>query len=145
MVGVHLSDKKIILPYQMLLSVFYPKKKKLYMPCKHAHHIFVRQNLTVKSHDGGKGGHFCQCDGKSINLQLTRGVPLVRQLSLYLLNDFKSLLSEFTKGIMALAVGQIQPIANECLFRCNYRNALLFHHHDFRQLNLASVICVGYS
>ena len=40
-----------------------------------------------------RGGHFCHCDGKSINLQLTRGVPLVGQLSLYLLNDFNSLLA----------------------------------------------------
>ena len=70
-------------------------------------HISLRQNSTIKSHDGGKGGHFCHCDGKSINLQLTRGVPLVGQLSLYLLNDFNSLCSEFTKGIIAPPVGQI--------------------------------------
>ena len=31
------------------------------------------------------GGHFCHCDGKGINLQLTRSVPLVGQLSLYLM------------------------------------------------------------
>jgi len=51
-------------------------------------------------HDGGKGGHFCHCDGKSINLQLTRGVPLVGQLSLYLLYDFNCLSREFTEGII---------------------------------------------
>ena len=47
--------------------------------------ISLRQNSTIKSHDGGKGGHFCHCDGKRINFQLTRGVPLVGQLSLYLM------------------------------------------------------------
>ena len=70
-------------------------------------HISLRQNSTIKSHDGGKGGHFCKCDGITIHLQLTRGVPLVGQLFLYLLNDFNSLCSEFTKGIIALAVGHL--------------------------------------
>ena len=70
-------------------------------------HISLRQNSTIKSHDSGKGGYFCKCDSKSINLQLTRGVPLVGQLHLYLLYDFNSLFSEFTKGIIALPVGQI--------------------------------------
>jgi len=58
-------------------------------------------------HDGGKGGHFCKCDGKSTNLQLTRGVPLVGQLALYLLYDFNCLSSEFTEGIIALPVRQM--------------------------------------
>ena len=70
-------------------------------------HISLRQNSTIKSHDGEKRGHFCHCDGKGIKLQLTRGVPLVGQSSLYLLNDFNSLCIEFTKGIIVLPVGQI--------------------------------------
>ena len=45
-------------------------------------HMFLRQNLTIKSHDDGKGGYFYNCGGTSINLQLTRSVPLVGQLSL---------------------------------------------------------------
>ena len=35
-------------------------------------------------------------------LQLARGAPLVGQLSLYWLNDFKTLYREFNKGIIAL-------------------------------------------
>ena len=50
-------------------------------------HIFLRQNSTIKSHDGGKGGHFYHHNGIINQLQLTRGTPLVGQLFLYLLND----------------------------------------------------------
>ena len=76
-----------------------------------AAHI-TEENSTIKSYDGEKGGHFCHCNGKSINSKLARGVPLVGQLSLYLLNDFNSLCSEFTKGIIALPVGHLLSIAN---------------------------------
>ena len=69
--------------------------------------MFLRQNLTIKGHDGGKEGHLCNCNGMSNHLSLTRGAPLVGQLSLYLLNDLSSLCSEFTKGIIALAVGHL--------------------------------------
>ena len=72
-----------------------------------AGHILLRKNLTIKSHDGGKGGHFCHCNVISNHLPLTRGAPLVGQLSLYLDNDLSSLCSEFTKGIIALPVGHL--------------------------------------
>ena len=68
-------------------------------------HILLKQNSTIKSHDGGKGGHFCNRDCISIYLQLTTGVPLVGQLSLYLLNHFNCLCNKFTEGIIALPVG----------------------------------------
>ena len=42
----------------------------------------LSSNFTNKSHDGGKEGHCCHCNGISNNLPLTRGVPLVGQLSL---------------------------------------------------------------
>ena len=70
-------------------------------------HMFLTQNLTINSHDGGKGGHFCYHNGISNHLPLTRGVQPPGQLSLYLLNDLSSLCSEFTKGIIALAVGHL--------------------------------------
>ena len=70
-------------------------------------HISLRQNSTLKSRDGVKGGQFYHCDGISNNLQLTRGVPLVGRLSLYFLNDLISLCSEFTIGVIVLPMGQI--------------------------------------
>ena len=70
-------------------------------------HMFLTQNLTINSHDGGKGGHFCYHNGISNHLPLTRGVQPSGQLSLYLLNDLSSLFSEFTKGIIALTVGHL--------------------------------------
>ena len=54
-------------------------------------HMSLRRNLTIKSHDHEKEGHFCNCRGISIHLPLTRGVQPSGQLSLYLLNDFNSL------------------------------------------------------
>ena len=75
-------------------------------------HMFLRQNLTIKSHDGGKGGHFCYHNGISNHLPLTRGVQPPGQLSLYLLNDLSSLCSEFTKGIIALPVWHLESMAN---------------------------------
>ena len=63
-----------------------------------AGHILLRHNSTIKSHDGGNGGHFCKCIDIGINLQLARGDPLVGQLFLYLLNDLNSSFSNFTKG-----------------------------------------------
>ena len=36
------------------------------------YHISLEQNLTIKSHDGGKEGHFCDCGDTSIHLPLTR-------------------------------------------------------------------------
>ena len=56
--------------------------------------MFLKQNLTIKSHDGGKEGHFCYHNGISNHLSLTRGAPLVVQISLYLLNDLSILCSE---------------------------------------------------
>ena len=38
-------------------------------------HISLEQNLTIRSHDGGKEGHFCNCGDTSIHLPLTIGVP----------------------------------------------------------------------
>ena len=70
-------------------------------------HILLRKNLTIESHDGGKESHFCYHNGISNHLPLTRGVQPPGQLSLYLLNDLSSLCSEFTKGIIALAVGHL--------------------------------------
>ena len=70
-------------------------------------HMLLRQNLTIKSHDHGKEGHFCNCRGISIHLPLTRGVQPRGQLSLYLLNDLSSLCSEFTIGIIAIPVGHL--------------------------------------
>ena len=103
--------------------------------------MFLRQNLTIKSHDGGKEGHFCYHNDISNHLPLTRGVQPPGQLSLYLLNDLSSLCSEFTKGIIALAVGHLQSMANDCLCHCDSRNSLLFHRHDFGWLKLTSVTC----
>ena len=51
-------------------------------------HMLLKSILTNQSHDGGKEGHFCYHNGISNHLPLTRGAPLVGQLSLYLLNDF---------------------------------------------------------
>ena len=73
---------------------------------KNMAHI-TEEKFNHQSHDGGKGGHFCHCDGKSINLQSTRGVPLVGQLYLYLINYLNSLCSGFTIGIIVLTLGQI--------------------------------------
>ena len=36
-------------------------------------HISLEQNLTIRSHDGVKEGHFCNCGDISIQLPLTRG------------------------------------------------------------------------
>ena len=70
--------------------------------------MFLRQNLTIISHDGGKESHFCYPSGIRHNhFPLTRGAPLVGQLSLYLLYDLSSLSSEFTKGIFALPVASL--------------------------------------
>ena len=81
--------------------------QKLNLLMKKMEHMFLRQNLTIKSHDGGKEGHFCYHNDISNHLPLTRGVQPPGQLSLYLLNDLSSLCSEFTKGIIALAVGHL--------------------------------------
>ena len=54
-------------------------------------HISLEQNLTIRSHDGGKEGHFCNCGDTSIHLPLTRSAQPSGQLSLYLLNEFNSL------------------------------------------------------
>ena len=54
-------------------------------------HISLEQNLTIRSHDGGKKGHFCHCGDTSIHLPLTRSAQPLGQLSLYLLNEFNSL------------------------------------------------------
>ena len=48
-------------------------------------HISLRPNLTIKSNDHGKEGHFCNCRGIIIHLQLTRRVKPLGQLSLYLM------------------------------------------------------------
>ena len=69
--------------------------------------MLLKSILTNQSHDGGKEGHFCYHNGISNHLPLTRGVQPPGQLSLYLLNDLSSLCSEFTKGIIALAVGHL--------------------------------------
>ena len=53
----------------------------------------------------GKRGYFGNHKVISYHLQLTRGAQPPRQLFIYLLNDINSLWSEFTKGIIALAVG----------------------------------------
>ena len=45
-------------------------------------HIFLRKNTTIKSLDGGKEGHFCNCVGMSAHLQLTRSGTLVGQFYL---------------------------------------------------------------
>ena len=65
--------------------------------------MFLRPNSTIKSYDGGKGGYICNFWKMSIHLHLTYA-SLSGQLSLYLLNDFKNLSSELTKGIIALTV-----------------------------------------
>ena len=44
-------------------------------------HMFLRKNLTIKSHDCGKEGHLCNCNGISNHLPLSRVAPLVGQLS----------------------------------------------------------------
>ena len=44
-------------------------------------HISLVQNLTIKSLDGGKGGHFCNCGYTSIYLPLNRGTQPSGQLS----------------------------------------------------------------
>ena len=54
-------------------------------------HISLEQNLTNRSHDGGKEGHFCNCGDTSVHLPLTRSAQPLGQLSLYLLNEFNSL------------------------------------------------------
>ena len=54
-------------------------------------HISLEQNLTIRSHNGGKEGHFCNCGDTSIHLPLTRSAQPSGQLSLYLLNEFNSL------------------------------------------------------
>ena len=61
-----------------------------------ASHMFLRQNVTIKSHDRGKRGYFGNHNVISCYLQLTRGAQPSGQLSLYLLNDINSLWSEFT-------------------------------------------------
>ena len=61
-------------------------------PCfQCAIHISLEQNLTIRSHDGGKEGHFCKSGDTSIHLPLTRSAQPSGQLSLYLLNEFNSL------------------------------------------------------
>ena len=47
------------------------------LSCSNYCHISLEQNLTIRSHDGGKGGHFCNCHKISIHLQSKRSVPLV--------------------------------------------------------------------
>ena len=44
--------------------------------------------LTIRSHDGGKEGHFCNCGDTNIHLPLTRSAQPSGQ---YLLNEFNSL------------------------------------------------------
>ena len=39
-------------------------------------HITLEQNLTIRSRDHGKEGHFCNCGETSIHLPLTRGTQL---------------------------------------------------------------------
>ena len=68
-------------------------------------HMLLERNLTIRSHDSGKERHFGNCGDTSIHLPLTRSAQPSGQLSLYLLNEFNSLWSEFTKGIIALTVG----------------------------------------
>ena len=70
-------------------------------------HMFLRQNLSTKSNDGGKGGHFCNCNDISNDLQWTRGALVVGQLSLNLDNDLSILSCKFTKGIIALPVAPV--------------------------------------
>ena len=82
-------------------------------------HMFLWQVSTIKSHDGGKRGHFGNHKVISYYLQLTRAAQPPGQLSLYLLNDINSLLSEINKGIIALTVwrlgtsSQLQMIADD--------------------------------
>ena len=45
-------------------------------------HISLEQNLTIRSHDGGKEGHFCNRGDTSIHLPLTRTTEPSGQLSL---------------------------------------------------------------
>ena len=42
-------------------------------------HIFLRQNLAIKIHDGGKEGHLRSCGGISIHLSLTAFFPMLGQ------------------------------------------------------------------
>ena len=51
----------------------------------------LRQNLTTKTHDHRKQGHFCNCRGTNTHLPLTRDAQPSGQLSLYLLNYLNSL------------------------------------------------------
>ena len=64
-------------------------------------HISLRLNLTIKSHELGNEGHFCNCSGTSIHLPLTRGSQPLGQLSLNLLNNLDFLWREFSKGMIA--------------------------------------------
>ena len=54
-------------------------------------HISLEQNLTIRSRDGGKEGHFCNCGDTSNPLPLTRSAQPSGQLSLYLLNELNIL------------------------------------------------------
>ena len=45
-------------------------------------HTSLEQNLTIRSHDGGKEGHFYNCGDTSIHLPLTRSAQQSGQLSL---------------------------------------------------------------
>ena len=56
-------------PYVFVADLWPPNPR--YTP-----HISLEQNLTIRSHDGGKEGHFCNCGDTSILLPLTRGTQL---------------------------------------------------------------------
>ena len=71
-------------------------------------HISLEQNLTIRSHDGGKEGYFCNCGDTSIHLPLTRNAQPSGQLSLYLLNEFNIVYEvNLYEGIIALTVGYL--------------------------------------
>ena len=94
-------------------------------------HISLTQNLTIRSHEQGKKGHFCHCSDTNIHLPLARSAQPSGQLSLYLLNDLSGLWSEFTRGIIAPTFGHLQSMTNECLCHYNFRNDPLFDGCDF--------------
>ena len=87
--GEPISGSKPIYLQKMFSSLF---QVVLLLP----NHVSLEQNLTIRSHDCGKEGHFCNCGDTSIHLPLTRSAQPSGQLSLFLLNEFNSLWGEFT-------------------------------------------------
>ena len=71
-----------------------------------AHHISLEQNLTIRSHDGGKEGHFCNCGDTSIHFTTRRRLA----------GHYYSLKSDFLREVLLTGLKKLFQLCYDVFF-----------------------------